>query len=797
MNGLIKIMLLLFLITDPAKLLAQPDTVIYKITIEENLVKIGDKEITGITINDSIPGPTLRFKEGDYAVIYVRNNMDVETSVHWHGILLPNFFDGVPYLTTPPVEPGTVFKYEFPIKHSGTYWYHSHTGLQEQRGVYGSIVIEAEEENFAYDRDLVIVLGDWTYEKPKNILRTLKRGLEWYNIKKGTVAPLAEVISRGALGAQLNFWRQRMEGADISDVFYPYFIANGQPIAEYPDFRAGEKVRLRIINAAASSQFWITFGGEPPLLVAADGPVVEPVVREKTFIAVAETYDFIVEIPEKGKLEVRATAQDGTGHTSVFLGSGSTLHAPEDLPRPDLIQMMKEMAAMNMKMGAPAAKFNPKKEAPQEMAEKYGMDMEHSDHSQMEGQEKMPHYDKEHDEGDGDHEQKHSPAGEEKGDEENNHEKHRMDSMNDPANNKEQQMPVEGMDNGQQMTHGEMFSEFNYDYLKAPESTAINGEKPVREILLNLTGNMNRYIWSFNGVPLSEADNIRIKKGEIVRVTLNNLTMMHHPMHLHGHFFRVINKNGDYSPLKHTVNVAPMQKVTIEFDANEYGDWFFHCHILYHMDAGMARVFSYGTPRDKRLENYPAKILTNTSNHFFSWGAAEVASHMAELNMVTSNIRNQFMLSAEYGWNTVFEGEFTYGRFLTDFLTIFTGVNVENEQTSSFDDTEVTAIAGLRYLMPFLFHAGIQFDNKLRPQLEIGREILVFRRLAVFGEIEYQADFGLTAAYPSNDSNGASDGYHDEITWNAGLEYFISKNFLIMAGYDNRFGAGAGLSVRF
>ncbi len=797
MNSFTGMFLLIQFLIGSVKIMAQPDTITYKITVEEKMVKIGEQEIMGMTINGSIPGPTLRFKVGDYAVIYVQNNMDVETSIHWHGILLPNFFDGVPYLTTPPVEPGTTFKYEFPITHSGTYWYHSHTALQEQRGIYGSIAIESEEENLEYDRDLVIVFGDWTYEKPKNILRTLKRGLEWYNIKKGTVAPLAEVISRGALGAQLNFWRQRMEGADISDVYYPHFIANGQVEAEYPDFAAGEKIRLRIINAAASTQFWLTFGGGPPLLVAADGPLVEPVRREKTFIAVAETYDFIVEIPDDGKLEVRATAQDGTGQTSVFLGSGNTLHAPDDLPRPDLIQMMKEMAAMDMKMGAPAAKFNPGEEKPHEMMEKYGMDMEHDDHSQMEDQEQMPHHQQAPDADDNRHDQHQNPVEMEDGKEENKHARHEMEMENEPADNKEQQMPAEGMDANQQMTHGQMFAEFNYDYLKAPEKTAFENKKPVREILLNLTGNMNRYIWSFNGVPLSEGDNIRIKKGEIVRITLNNLTMMHHPMHLHGHFFRVINENGEYSPLKHTVNVAPMQKVTLEFDANEYGDWFFHCHILYHMDAGMARVFSYGTPRDERLEEYPAKILTNTSNHFFSWGTADVASHMAGLNLVTSNIRNQFMLSAEFGWNTIFEGELTYGRYLTDFISVFAGANIENERTGSFEETEVTAIAGLRYLMPFLFHAGIHIDHKLRPQFEIEKEILVFRRLAVFGGFEYQADFGLSDTGSSDENQNEENGYNHEITWSAGMEYFLSKNFSIMAGYDNRFGAGGGLSFRF
>ncbi|QHL87972.1 multicopper oxidase domain-containing protein [Nibribacter ruber] len=744
---------------------AQTDTVIYHISISQKNVKIAGKESTGMTINGTIPGPTLRFPEGGYAVIYVKNEMDVETSVHWHGLLLPNFQDGVPYLTTPPIEPGKTLKYEFALRHAGTYWYHSHTGLQEQSGVYGSIVIEPKEKTLDYARDFVVVLSDWTYEKPKNVLKNLKRGLEIYDIQKGTSTPLGMVIARGALGAQLNFWRQRMEGADIADIYYPAFLTNGQPVQDYPEFTPGEKVRLRIINAAASSQFWLTFGGEEPLLVAADGLDVVPVQQNKTFIAVAETYDFIVTIPQNGKMEVRATVQDGSGQTSAFFGQGNTLSAP-DVPRPDKVAIMQQMAGMKMKMGAPASKFNPGKEEPVEMMNKWGMQMEgEMGMGQMGG---MDHSGMIH-------------------------------GMNDASMKKSGKSPGMPMAGKGQESSGQgmgMFAEYNYDYLKSPEKTDFPTDKPVKEMVLNLTGNMVRYIWSLNGVPLNEADKIKINKGEVTRIILNNLTMMHHPMHLHGHFFRVINGNGEYSPLKHTVNVAPMQKVVIEFDANEYGDWFFHCHVLYHMDAGMARVFSYGTPRDERLERYPLSILTNKSNHFFTWGVVDAASHMTELNLVSSNIRNQFALSAEYGWNRNLEAEFTYGRFLYDYLSIFGGVNVENEEDNSLDEIQPTAIVGFRYLTPYLFNLDVRIDNKLRPQVSLAREVLVFPRTFLFGEFEYQADFGWVKD-TSEGSVSSGAGYTREIVWRVGSEYLISKTFSLMANYDNRFGAGGGLTVRF
>ncbi|MFD2917296.1 multicopper oxidase domain-containing protein [Psychroserpens luteus] len=738
----------------------------YTLTINKKMVNKVDKEVMGMTINGTIPGPVLEFTEGEYAVIYVKNNMDVETSIHWHGLLLPNFYDGVPYLTTPPIAPGETFKYEFPLKQSGTYWYHSHTMLQEQSGVYGSFVIKPKEKTLDYDKELVLMLSDWTNEKPMNVLRNLKRGNEWYSMKKGTATPLNQVISRGAFGAQLDFWRQRMEGADIADVYYPAFLINGEERIEYPDFKPGEKVRLRIIDGAASSSFWMTFGGETPILIASDGLVVIPVKKNKTFIGVAETYDFIVTIPAKGKLEFKITAQDGSGTASAFLGNGNILPAME-VTRPDKIGMMQKMAKMNMKMGAHALKFQPRKDERYDMKAEYGMQMDNMSVMDMSkpkdsmGMDKMK-------------------------DMKMDHSKMSMDKRADSSMNmKADDMKIDGM---QDM---DMFSEYNYDYLRSPNKTTYSKDLPVRDILLNLTGNMNRYIWSINGVPLSEADKIKIKSGEVTRMTFNNLTMMHHPMHLHGHFFRVINKNGEYSPLKHTVNVPPMQEVTIEFYGDEYGDWFFHCHILYHMMSGMTRIVSYDTPRDKRLEKFPITKLIKEDTHMYSWGMLDAASHMTEFNYVISNIRNQFNVTAEYGWNENLEAEFTYERYLHDYLRVFGGVNFENEMEDSLDDIETTAVAGIRYLTPYLFQLDVRMDSKLRPQISFSREIMIFPKTAIFGNYEYQADFGWLDDLPSGDN------FNKEVTWSVGIEYFLSKNFSLMGSHDNRFGTGGGLSVRF
>jgi len=333
--------------------------------------------------------------------------------------------------------------------------------------------------------------------------------------------------------------------------------------------------------------------------------------------------------------------------------------------------------------------------------------------------------------------------------------------------------------------------EFNYNYLKAPGNTEFEDGKPVREMLFNLTGNMNRYVWSINGVPLSETDKIKINQGEVVRITLNNMTMMHHPMHLHGHFFRVLNENGERSPLKHTVNVAPMQKVVIEFDAVEYGDWFFHCHVLYHINSGMARVFSYDTPRDERLKGYPITNLTTEADHMWTWGEVTGASHMTELFYTATNIRNQFIVRGEYGWNENLEAEFTYERWLNSYFRVFGGVNVENEGEDSLDEISTTGVVGVRYLLPLLIDSDLRIDNKLRPTISFATATMIFRNVALYGEYEYQMDFGWVTDFEEGTD------FKEETTWQVGLEFVLSRDFSLMGSYDNRFGAGGGLSLRF
>lgn len=721
----------------------------YNLTLEENEITLAGVTANGMTINGRIPGPTLEFNEGDLAIINVTNKMDEETSVHWHGLILPNFYDGVPYLTTPPIKPNTTFQYRIPINQSGTYWYHSHTMLQEQKGVYGSIVIHPKEKTLDYDKDLVVVLSDWTNEEPMNVLRNLKRGNEWYQVKKGTAVPLSRVIKEGALGAQFKFWRDRMEGADIADIYYPAFLANGKKVAEYPEFKTGEKVRLRFINASASSYYWVDFGGGNPMIVASDGVDVTPEYKNRFLFAIAETYDVIVTIPE-GTLEITATAQDGSGNTSIRLGSGK-LHPATIIDRPDKVAMMKQMAKMDMKMGAPALVGNKNRNTPEVLMQKYGMkmNMDMKD-GQMENEMNM---------------------------------EMKKDAM--PMNHKMMQKDTTSFNYDTRKTY------FNYDFLKAKENTTFKTDAPVNEILLNLTGNMQRYVWSMNGTPLSETDKIKIKSDEVTRITLNNLTMMHHPMHLHGHYFRVINENGERSPLKHTVNVPPMQKVVIEFYNEEYGDWFFHCHVLYHMMGGMARVFSYDTPRDERMKPYPVQNLIDETDHYYSWGMARTGSNFNELFLTTSNIRNEFGLRAELDYDKNLEAEVSYNRYLNDWVRLYVGVNTETQIPNSYDEFNTVGLIGIKYFTPYRFNVDVSMDHQLRPRIRLDRELLIFPRIFLEGEYEYRADFGWVNELENNKS------YEGETQWLIGASYILSRNFSIQGNYNNRYGWGGGLSIRF
>ncbi|MFH2124985.1 MAG: multicopper oxidase domain-containing protein [Pseudomonadota bacterium] len=784
---LIALLLALFLLPYAASAAVRD----YHLTIAKEQVNITGTPVQAMTINEGIPGPTLRFVEGDTARIKVQNKMDVDTSIHWHGILLPPGMDGVPEISFPPIAPGTTFTYEFPIRQSGTYWYHSHSGLQEQRGAYGSIVIEPRGHGHASPRDLVVVLSDWTDDDPASVMRALKRGSEWFAQAKGSKQSMIGAAKLGMLGDYLKRELQRMPAMDISDVAYDRFLANGKPTSRAAA-KPGETIQLRIINGSSTTFFYVEFAGGPMTIVAADGQDVQPVKKQRFLIGVAETYDVLVTVPKSGSFEFRATAHDGSSWASLWLGQGQAHPAPA-IPRPNLYYTMGDLTLGKLLALTPAGSMGMSDglveagrfDKPGMMGMK-GMSMEKGQampgmggHGNMAMPPKTEASAMKMDHGAPAMKTAPSPApmalahgGHASG----------MAPLPPPSGTRwaYQFAPLAGdVASSPSLAHDGMDPRRPwppYAELKATHSTAFDPQRKVRTIRLTLDGDMERYVWLLDNKPLSEQDDILIKQGEVVRFIMINRTMMHHPMHLHGHFFRVVNGQGDYAPLKHTVDVAPMSTTVIEFDANEKGDWFFHCHLLYHMKAGMARLVHY--------EHYappPEVQAIRPKLYEESWYfqfKADFLSNMSEGFIQLSDTRHLFTADWEVGWQDVDQTEWesvaTWDYYLDRFKSVFIGAD-NLGHNSKLEKTR--GVAGLRYLLPFNIGSRTWLDTDLGLRITLDKEFRLTPRLALFGEVQYDT--------------------HDLWEGEAGLSYMINGNVSLIAKWHSEYGWGGGLRVSF
>lgn len=773
-------------------------TVEYELTIARQQLNYTGKAAMAMTINGGIPGPVLSFSEGDLARIKVHNRMAVETSIHWHGILVPPGMDGVPLISFPPIAPETTFTYEFPIRQSGTYWYHSHTSLQEQSGVYGAIVIEPQQQQLAADRDHVILLSDWTDEDPHQVLRTLKRGSEWYALEKGSAQSIFGAARVGKLGEYFTRELQRMPAMDIADVAYDCFLANGSPEITL-DAEPGELVHLRIVDGSATTFFHLEFAGGPLRIIGADGQDVEPFDEKRLLIGVAETYDLLVSVPASGRWELRATAHDGSGFASVWLGRGKAYPAPR-LPLPDLYAGMGHSNLDNVLALTPAGAMGmADADVKAGRFDQPGMMMDHGDHGMhgMEGAAESMDHDAHAMHG----MQKSEPLSEAKIEE--------LESLfeeesTDPesvgiAGDAENMAAGDALRNGRR--YGRVFHPLAtdisaaeavaidgmdparpwppYEKLRATRSTALPADAPIRELRLTLDGDMERYVWFLNNQALSEADDILVREGEVVRFIMINRTMMHHPMHLHGHFFRLVSGQGDYSPLKHTVDVAPMSTTVIEFEANEVGDWFFHCHLLYHMKSGMARMLHY--------ENFdlPQELVALRpglyKDSWYGWGEIELLSNMFEGMAVLSNTRNILKAEVEIGWQGVEETEwesfFLWERNFNRFFSLFAGVNLEGELIDGeLDDAveEERGLIGVHYLLPLNIEAGSYVATDGSAQIQFAKEFHLLPRLGLDAEVEYDSsskwESSVAMSYLINRTASIKVQWHSEYRWGAGVQ---------------------------
>jgi CopA family copper-resistance protein len=562
----------------------------FDLTIGRTKVNITGRRAGATAVNDTVPGPILRWRQGDTVTLRVTNRLDVPTSIHWHGIRSPASMDGVPGLSFPGIRPGETFTYRIPLHQSGTYWYHSHSGFQEQTGLYGALIVEPRDGYpIAFVRDYVIMLADWTDVDPEQILSNLKFQSDYYNYHQRTLGTFfADVRKNGLMTtlAERHEWgRMRMSPADLADVtgaVYTYVVNGQSPAANWTAlFRPGEQVRLRFINASSMTFFDVRIPGLTMSVVEADGNGVMPVDVDEFRIGVAETYDVIVRPTDDRAYTIFAQAMDRSGYARGTLAprAGMAAPVPPMDPRPLLT-----MTDMGMG-GSTAAQSPTANSAPNRSGGMAGMDMGHGsmpgmqiDHGSMAmGRGSMAGMDHRGASGMkmGGMDMKPGPAA--------------TNMRGTPGVDNVAMMPISRLDDPGNGLRNNGRKVLTYAMLRAARPGA-DPRPPSREITLHLTGNMERYIWGFDGKKFSEAEPIRLRLGERVRFTLINDTMMDHPIHLHGLWSELENGYGEYRPYKHTIIVKPGEKLSYLVTADEPGQWAYHCHLVFHMETGMFRT---------------------------------------------------------------------------------------------------------------------------------------------------------------------------------------------------------------
>ncbi len=539
--------------------------------IARQTMRIDGKLSRAIGINGTVPAPLVRLKEGQQARLTVVNDLDEDSSIHWHGLILPFHMDGVPGVSFPGIKPGKRFVYEFPVVQSGTYWYHSHSGLQEQLGHYGPIVIDPKDADpVAYDREHVIVLSDHSQLAPEEIFRKMKVNPGHFNMQRQTLSGLLAGKDQ-TLKDRVEWGRMRMDPTDIADVngsTYTFLVNGHGPRDNWTAlFAPGERVRLRIINASAMSIFNVRIPGLRMTVVQADGLNVRPVAIDEFQIGVAETYDVVVTPAEDRAYTFVAEANDRSGMARATLAPRAGMVAPVPALRPRPLATMKDMGmgGMGDMPGGGDATCAPEHAAMGHCTPAGAAPA--TDHAAM----------------------GHGAGGME----------HSMRDFSvapqvkrDPSVQSISPMPVDRMAEPGQGLEDVGHEVLTYHHLAALDRNP-DVRAPGRALDIHLTGNMERFMWSFDGVKMSDHhEPIPFIEGERVRVNLINDSMMSHPIHLHGHFFELVTGKGDHAPRKHTVIVQPGGIATFDFTADALGDWAFHCHLLYHMHAGMMRVVS-------------------------------------------------------------------------------------------------------------------------------------------------------------------------------------------------------------
>ncbi len=687
--------------------------------------------------------------------------------------------------------PNTTHLFTFPIVQNGTYWYHSHD-LTEQIGLYGAFIIAPRSPKGELLTlplgvgglpEEVVVLSEWTNENPSEINRRLHTATDWYSIKKRSTQSYGEALVKGYFGTKLLSDWKRILPMDVADIYYDRFLINGQVTQKQNQYKKGDKVRIRLINSGSSAYFWVQYAGGKMTVIANDGKDVEPVEVDRFTVGNGETYDFTVIIPDNMSYELKATPEDRTKFTSLFLGNGMEMTVPE-MPKLKYFEGMKMMNAMmdingnmmDMGMNMSAQK----------------MDMNSVMYPEITGN-KMP----------GMKGMNHDNT---KGMNHSNMEGMKMDTMkmkdNDVKDKGMGKMAGTGMNHGNKAMKSTPsvssdITTLNYAMLRSTQKTTLPNA-PTKEIRFELTGNMNRYVWTMDNKSISETDKILIKQGENVRIILYNGSMMRHPMHLHGHFFRVLNGQGDYAPLKHSLDIMPMETDTMEFAATESGDWFFHCHILYHMAAGMGRIFSYeNSPPNPEVPDAKAAmhIMHKAHNPYYTMAKIGLESNGSDGLLNHSNARWIFQTLWHLGLNDRrgYESETTFGRYIgkMQWLLPYVGFDyhfkkfnpTEDKNIFGSEDTNMfgqksnknnrkAAVLGIAYTLPMFLVADARVDSDGKFRFQLGREdIALTNRLRLNFMLNTDREYML------------------------GGRYILTKYLSLSSHYDSDMGLGTGFTI--
>lgn len=758
-----------------SRIYAQPGkTVRYDLYVKDTMVNFTGRQKRAIAINGSIPAPILSFTEGDTAEIYLHNELQEETSLHWHGVILPNQADGVPYLTTKRIGPGETHLYKFKIVQNGTYWYHSHSSLQEQAGMYGALLFRSQgheispdnqaqadqhmmhhdtmvmknpgaPKNSLFNKEYTVVLSEWTDENPMQVQRRLRTANDWYAIKKGSTQSYVEAIRDGHFKTKLSNEWKRMKAMDVSDVYYDRFLVNGKPSFNEPGFKAGDKVKLKVVNAGASTYFWLGYAGGKITVVGNDGNDMEPVGVDRLIVAPSETYDLVVTVPGNMSYEFRATAEDRMGYSSLWLGAGHQMQAPtlKRLKYFEGMKMMNSMMRVNGTMNDMGMQMSNQK-----------MDMNSVMYPEM-------------------------------------------TEATEPGTVSSHLQNAEHAGHDMNMEASSMIT-LNYDMLRSPLNTALPAER-IRSLHFSLTGNMNRYVWTLDNKTVKEADRILINKGEVLRLVIANNSMMRHPMHLHGHDFRVVNSQGDYSPLKNVIDIMPMETDTIEFAANQTGNWFFHCHILFHMMAGMGRIFTYNNspvnpelPDTEKAYKKFRRHKDQNMYHFMVRASLESNGSDGETMLSTNRYALQGLWHIGTQPHHGHEGEIWFGRYFgpNQWWYPYVGYDYhykkeEGDMANAHDyknmlgqisnkNNRSTFTVGIQYTTPWLLLADARLDGEGKFRFQLSRE-----------------DIPVTSRLRFSFMSNTDKEYM------FGLRYILSKWFAVSSHYDSDMGLGAGITVTY